>query len=175
MSAKAIEPARSGDTTQLAAICPTLPHATASTEIPTAAKPTMAPTMECVVETGHPLMLAIRSHVAAASSADSMPNTSNSGVSVSTAGSMIPLRFVEVTSPPARYTPANSKIAAMMMACFNVRALEPTEVPMAFATSFAPIPQAMKRPNTQASVSSIKPCDAMISILDAPILALFQS
>ena len=68
-----MEPAKRGDTTQLIAIVPTLPHATASTEMPTAANPTMAPTIECVVETGQPRLLAIASHVAAASSAASIP------------------------------------------------------------------------------------------------------
>ena len=52
---------------------PTLPQLTTSGEMPTAAKPTMAPTMECVVETGQPMALAISSQVPAASRADSMP------------------------------------------------------------------------------------------------------
>ena len=66
-------PASNGDTTQLAAIVPTCPHATASKETPTTVKPTIAPTIECVVDTGHPFKLAIASHVAAARRADNMP------------------------------------------------------------------------------------------------------
>ena len=64
--------------------------------------------------------------------------------------SMIPLRMVAVTSPPARKAPANSKMAAMMTECLMVRALEPTDVAMALATSFAPMPQAMNMPNSAA-------------------------
>jgi hypothetical protein len=41
--------------------------------MPTAAKPTMAPTMECVVDTGQPLRDATSSQVPAASNAASMP------------------------------------------------------------------------------------------------------
>ena len=51
--------------------------------------------------------------------------------------------MVEVTVPPATNAPANSKIAAMMIACVTVMAPDPTEVPMALATSFAPMPQVM--------------------------------
>ncbi len=62
----------------------------------------------------------------------------------------MPLRMVAVTSPPASTAPASSKTAAIITACLNVRDLEPTEVPIALATSFAPIPQAMNRPKTTA-------------------------
>ena len=48
--------------------------------------------------------------------------------------------IVVVTEAPAKYAPKNSKIAAMTNACVRVRALLPTEVPIAFATSLAPIP-----------------------------------
>ena len=41
----------------------------------------------------------------------------------------MPFRIVLVTSPPAKYAPANSKIIAMIIACLMVMALEPTEVP----------------------------------------------
>ncbi len=59
------------------------------------------------------------------------------------AGSMIPLRMVLVTVPPAMKAPANSKMAAIRIACLTVMAPEPTEVPMALATSLAPMPQVM--------------------------------
>jgi hypothetical protein len=48
-------PASKGDTSQLAAIWPILSHFTASMPMPTAPKPTMAPMMEWVVDTGQPL------------------------------------------------------------------------------------------------------------------------
>jgi len=86
----------------------------------------------------------------AASKADNMPKMSSSGESDISDASTIPLRIVEVTSPPARTAPANSKIAATMMACLMVSALAPTDVAIALATSLAPIPQAMNMPNSAA-------------------------
>ena len=38
-----------------------------------------------------------------------------------------------------------------------VIAPEPTEVPMAFATSLAPTPQAINKPNATASINKISP------------------
>lgn len=70
---KAMTPETSGDTTQLSTIWPTLPHCTASMPMPTAAKPTIAPMMEWVVETGQPIFEARFNHTAAASSEPSMP------------------------------------------------------------------------------------------------------
>ena len=78
---KAIVPDINGETTQLDTIDPTLDQLTASTLIPTAANPTIAPTIECVVETGHPLDEAISNQVPAASNAANIPNTNKSGVS----------------------------------------------------------------------------------------------
>ncbi len=101
-SQKEMVPASRGDTTQLATMVPTLFQATASMEMPTAAKPTMAPTMEWVVDTGQPRILAINSQVPAARRADSIPKTRRSGFSAMMTGSTMPLRMVEVTSPPAR-------------------------------------------------------------------------
>ena len=46
--------------------------------------------------------------------------------------------------------PRNSKIAAMITACLSVIALLPTEVPIALATSLAPIPQAINKPSADA-------------------------
>ena len=57
-----------------------------------------------------------------------------------------------MTSPPAKYAPKNSKIAAINIACLNVMALLPTDVPIALATSFAPIPNAMKNPAKAAII-----------------------
>ncbi len=95
-------PAITGDITQLAVIEATLGHWITSTPIPTAAKPTIAPTIECVVDTGQPKYEAINNHMPAASKVPSMPKTSSSGVSLMTAASIIPSLMVAVTSPPAR-------------------------------------------------------------------------
>src|SRR5690554_7773032 len=89
-------PASIGEITQLATMDSTLLQATASMEIPTAAKPTMAPTIEWVVETGQPKTLAINSQVPAASSADNMPYTNSSGESTIAFESIIPCRIVAV-------------------------------------------------------------------------------
>ena len=64
--------------------------------------------------------------------------------------------------------PANSMIAAMMIACFTVTAPEPTEVPMALATSLAPMPQVMYRPNMIASARKMVLFCAMISMINPP-------
>ena len=39
------------------------------------------------------------------------------------------------------------------MACASVSALAPTDVHIAFATSLAPMPQAIKKPKTQPEIS----------------------
>src|SRR5690554_2586175 len=75
---KEMVPATAGEITQLAAILPTSLQLTASMEIPTAAKPTTAPTNECVVDTGQPLNEASKSHVPEASKEPSIPNTNKS-------------------------------------------------------------------------------------------------
>ena len=67
------------------------------------------------------------------------------------------LRIVFVTCPPARNAPANSKMAAIIIACLTLIAPDPTDVPIAFATSLAPIPQVIKSPNTTASVINTDP------------------
>lgn len=65
------------------------------------------------------------------------PVTSNSAVSI------MPLLTVSVTLGPISTAPANSRMPARMIALSSVSAPDPTDVPMAFATSFAPMPHAM--------------------------------
>ena len=136
-------PARTGVTTQLAAIVATSHQWTASIPMATTANPMIAPTIECVVDTGQPNREATVSQAAAARSADNMPMTSTSGSCWRDSASMMPLRIVEVTSPPARNAPRNSKTPAIRMAPPTVRAPAPTDVPIEFATSLAPIAHAM--------------------------------
>ena len=150
----AIVPEIAGDTTQLAAMVPTLFHDTASKPIEIITKPTIEPTIEWVVDTGQPLVLAIKSHVPAAHSADSIPIIKILSLPTYRSGSTIPFLIVEVTSPPAKYAPRNSKTAAIKIACLKVIALLPTDVPIALATSFAPIPNAMKKPAKAAIINS---------------------
>src|SRR5690606_25771661 len=152
---KAITPDMKGVTTQLATMGPMAPQWTASAEMPTAAKPITAPTMEWVVETGQPRIEAINSQVPAASNEDIMPRIKRSG-GISSASTMQFL-MVSVTCPPARKAQKNWKTIAIRMACLMVSAREPTDVPMALATSLAPTSQAMKKPNAQASTRSTKP------------------
>ena len=53
---------------------------------------------------------------------------------------------------------------ATKIAWKSVKALAPTEVPIALATSLAPIPHAMKNPNTHPVISRKDPYSIMISI-----------
>lgn len=55
------------------------------------------------------------------------------------------LRTVSVTEPPSRRAPANSKMAAIIQATGRVMEPAPTDVAKAFATSFAPIPHAIRK------------------------------
>src|SRR5699024_9104721 len=140
-----------GESTQPPTMFQILLHCTASTPIPTAANPIMAPITVWVVDTGQPLAEAMVSQTAVPRRVESMPYTSKCGVFSSTLLSTMPDLTVWVTSPPAKYAPKNSKIMATIMACLIVNTPEPTEVPMALATSLAPMPQAIKKPNAQAS------------------------
>ena len=79
-------------------------------------KPTIAPTIVCVVETGHPLRLAIINHDPAANKEEIIPYISKSKFPVNNSGSITPFLIVCVTPPPARNAPRNSKIAAMRTA-----------------------------------------------------------
>ena len=58
---------------------------------------------------------------------------------------------------------------AMRIACLMVSAREPTEVPMALATSLAPTPQAMKKPKRQARMSRTVPY-SVISVIFSTLL-----
>ena len=60
--------------------------------------------------------------------------------------------------------PANSKIAAIMIAVLIVMAPDPTDVPMALATSLAPMPQVMKTPKTIANTMKIVPNSAIMEL-----------
>ncbi len=62
-----------GDVTQLIAILPTLPQETASTPFVIRTKPIMEPTIEWVVDTGQPRILAMDNQVPPARSADIIP------------------------------------------------------------------------------------------------------
>ena len=56
---------------------------------------------------------------------------------------MIPFATVLTTSPPAKMAPALSQIAAIKTAESTVNTLPPTAGPILFATSLAPIFNAM--------------------------------
>jgi hypothetical protein len=100
---KDIAPEIIGDTTQLEAIFPTLDHETASKPNEIITKPTIAPTIECVVETGHPFWLATNNHVPAARRDESIPIIKISVLLSYRLGSTIPFLIVAVTSPPAKH------------------------------------------------------------------------
>mmetsp|Transcript_3490 Transcript_3490/g.6199 ORF Transcript_3490/g.6199 Transcript_3490/m.6199 type:complete len:259 (+) Transcript_3490:1757-2533(+) len=137
-------------------------HCTEST--PRNAKPTpmSAPTIECVVDTGSSQKVARRSHREAATRAAKLPIMSTSGPLNTPMdrllGSkylmlMIPERTVPVTCAPSRTAPENSKIAARIHAPISEMEPAPTDVAKAFATSLAPIPQAMKNAKRPATTT----------------------
>jgi len=105
--------------------------------------PMIEPTIEWVVETGHPMYEANCSHAPAASNDASMPSMNADPSPAKIVGSTMPLRTVSDTCEPTRKAPANSRRAARITARRSVSAPEPTDVPMALATSFAPMPHAM--------------------------------
>lgn len=51
-----------------------------------------------------------------------------------------PLRTASVTEAPNPAEPTSSKMAAIIIAVFRLRDLDPTEVPKLFETSLAPMP-----------------------------------
>ncbi len=94
------------------------------------------------METGAPTYVATLIQIAAASSADSMRRTKLPASRIS-AGSMISLDMVPITSPPAISAPMVSNTAAMANAPAMVSAPEPTAGPTLLATSLAPMLSAM--------------------------------
>lgn len=98
--------------------------------------PTIPPTIECVVDTGNPFLVAKNSHKLALNKADIITATNCIAGILSAGKLIIPLRIVLVTSAPAKIAPLNSKIAAIISACLIVKVFAPTLVPKAFATSF---------------------------------------
>ena len=131
-------PPVSGEITQLATIWPMVGQTMASKPSAAMPAPTTPPTIEWVVETGAPMMVARLTHSADDSSADIM--TMMKAFVVSVASRTIRLReMVDTTSPPASRAPEASHIAAISRAPPMVRAWAPTAGPMLLATSLAPI------------------------------------
>ena len=80
----------------------------------------MPPIMECVVETGYPILEANSSHSAAASNELIMMSIKSFGSRLMASRSTMPERTVSVTSPPAMIAPLTSKTAAINSACLIV-------------------------------------------------------
>ena len=131
-----------GETIQLMTTAKSLPKL--MTENPPAMMPNpiMAPTIECVVETGRDFQVAKLTHSAAASRADKAPIRAIWG-SVIMSVETIPLRIVLVTWEPIKVAPKIFKMPARNMAWRIVIALAPTAGAMELATSLAPMFQAM--------------------------------
>ena len=73
--------------------------------------------------------------------------------------------MVFVTLPLARTAPKASKIAAIIIAVLIDRIPEPTEIPIAFATSLAPIAHAIKKPITEATAIITIPFSSILTYL----------
>ena len=131
-----------GEISQLRTMLPITPQSTAAKPAAATPAPSTPPTIECVVEIGAPRAVARLSHRAAASSAAIMSQT-KVWVSGMRLGSMMPLRIVPTTSPPAMMAPAASKTAATSSAPPSERTRAPTAGPTLLATSFAPMFSAM--------------------------------
>ena len=118
-------------------------------------EPTIAPTIACVVDTGHPFFVAINSQVPAEISALSIIKIKSFGLILILPKFTMPFRTVEITSAPAITAPETSKIAATHRACVIVRVFAPTLVPKLFATSFPPILNAKNSPKIAAKIKTI--------------------
>ncbi len=107
--------------------------------------PTMAPTMEWVVDTGSERQVAKLTQRAAESRAERAPRMASRG-SAMAPGATIPWRMVSVTWEPMKVAPTTLRVAAITTACRTVIALAPTAEAMELARSFAPMFQAMYSP-----------------------------
>ncbi len=83
------------------------------------------------------------SQVPAAPREESIPQNSKESLPLKIPTVKIPDCIVWLTWEPTMNAPENSNTAAVSTACRSDRAPDPTEVPIAFATSFAPMFQAM--------------------------------
>lgn len=101
--------------------------------------PSNAPIIAWVVETGHPKVDAVCNHTEAPMSEASIPIIKMLGLEENMSGEIMSLRIVSETEPPIKKAPENSKIAAITIAFLKVSAREPIEVPIALATSLAPM------------------------------------
>jgi hypothetical protein len=106
------------------------------------AMPIIPPTQEWVVDTGISNLLAVISHVPTDISTHKHPHINKAGLSAKASSFAIPFLIVFTTSPPNKIAPRHSHITAITHACLIVSAFEPTDEANAFATSFAPIPNA---------------------------------
>ena len=99
----------------------------------------------CVVETGRCAWHAKLSQKAAATMTEKKPHKKRSGVLAKVSGLAMPPLMVSVTEAPSSTAPPNSQKAATIRAWGIVRALAPTELAKALATSLAPMPKAQAK------------------------------
>lgn len=111
------------------------------------AEPITAPTMECVVETGIPIVVAIVNQQEEPIKAQAMVNIKTAGSFLKTETSTILFLIVSETLEPTKTAPKNSQRAARIMACQYFKDLEETEEAKELATSLAPMFHASKNAN----------------------------
>mmetsp|Transcript_13384 Transcript_13384/g.46599 ORF Transcript_13384/g.46599 Transcript_13384/m.46599 type:complete len:234 (-) Transcript_13384:32-733(-) len=140
---------------------PSETHKTPDGPLNASIAPTMPPRTACVVETGMALMVASVTYETVPIIAQSMRSCSSSGFPTSPSPlganflrSTMPLRIVCVTAPDMDTAPRTFITAAMQKACRIVMTPEPTLVPKAFATSFAPMHMAMRKQTMKPSGTS---------------------
>src|SRR6056297_3170463 len=104
--------------------------------------PTIAPTMEWVVETGRDRQVANETHREAESRAERAPSRAIWGSLITSVDTM-PFRMVSVTWDPIKAAPTIFNMPAIKIAWRRVMAFAPTAEAMELATSLAPMFQAI--------------------------------
>ncbi len=131
-----------GEIIQLSITAPSFPQLITENPPASIPNPIMAPTIEWVVDTGSDFHVAKETHRAAASIAERAPTRARWG-SVRMSVETIPFLIVWVTWEPRKVAPTTFRIPAINTAWRMVIAFAPTEEAIEFATSLAPIFQAM--------------------------------
>ena len=121
-------PASTGDTNQERTINPILSQTTKLQfhHRNSQQKPTIAPIIECVVDTGYLKYVANVNHKADAKSAHNIPNIKAPGSSSKISCDTIFFLTVSMSREPMRTAPANSNTEAIKIACLRVTDLLPT-------------------------------------------------
>mmetsp|Transcript_26626 Transcript_26626/g.47178 ORF Transcript_26626/g.47178 Transcript_26626/m.47178 type:complete len:178 (+) Transcript_26626:506-1039(+) len=146
----------SGDVSQLSNIRARVEVFSSPNGYKTTPNPRMDPTIEWVVDTGREKYVAKASQQNVPSKVQNITITYKGIFWLMVSGLTSPLLIVCATSPPIR-DPRNSNKPPMKMACLMLIALDPTHVPSAFDTSWAPMAHAIRKPVSPLRYNSSSP------------------